>query len=666
MNKNRKTLNKTWLVKALNLLKDAEFGEEKAWPITIEQINKYCNPSNLEVRRYRTFNIPKKNGKMRVISAPHKTLNNILHFLNILLTNIYEPNGSAMGFVPGRSVVDNAKMHVGHNYVFNLDLKDFFTSINEARVVARLQCPPFNFNRKLALTIGGLCAIRTICENGDVVFVLPQGAPTSPLLSNAISDNLDRRLRGLAKKYGLHYSRYADDITFSSMRNVYRKDGQFWQDVQSVISDEGFTINETKTRLQKKNRRQEVTGLTVNSKPNVARQYIHDLRCILHIWRQYGYEDAYSRFYPKYKAEKGHVKKGEPILENVIEGKLNYLRMVKGEDDAVYVKLLERYSSLHTHIYHDKETDRSDKFIAVLSYKVSDFEHRLDTKIELIINDDNKISANCVLFGEEKAFSISKKTQDWLIIDGKKNIVNGITKLENPFLSSCYIALYRKKRENFWLLTNEMPDMNAPKKLNQKEIPLEDLINLWREKGLDEASKYFDLFTKRKIKVIPKDSQEDTEHDITTLTPEQIKRTFIWLKKRGYTDQEAHDLLKEKFADDLIRHIVKSKTDKVDKPEQVFDITVLTPEEIDWAINMMKSKGWSEQECNSIIKQKYAEILLYRFLADRIRNKEKEENIQIPKQIELVMNHIKTNGWSDEMAHITINYLYENNKLKSN
>jgi DNA-binding transcriptional regulator YhcF (GntR family) len=211
-----------------------------------------------------------------------------------------------------------------------------------------------------------------------------------------------------------------------------------------------------------------------------------------------------------------------------------------------------------------------------------------------------------------------------------------------------------------------MPDMNAPKKLNQKEIPLEDLINLWREKGLDEASKYFDLFTKRKIKVIPKDSQEDTEHDITTLTPEQIKRTFIWLKKRGYTDQEAHDLLKEKFADDLIRHIVKSKTDKVDKPEQVFDITVLTPEEIDWAINMMKSKGWSEQECNSIIKQKYAEILLYRFLADRIRNKEKEENIQIPKQIELVMNHIKTNGWSDEMAHITINYLYENNKLKSN
>ena len=575
MGRNSKTQDRTWLVKVLNDLKNAEYGDDQSYPITIEHIYKYCNPSNLKVRRYRTFYIPKKNGKKREISAPYRTPNNILHFLNILLSKMYVPNASAMGFIQNRSIVDNARIHVGHNYVFNMDLEDFFPSISEARVIARLQHPPFNFNKKLAFTIAGLCVIRKE-ENGKVKFVLPQGAPTSPLLSNAICDSLDKKMRQLANKYGLHYSRYADDITFSSMHNVYQKDGFFWRDVQKIVSNEGFTINESKTRLQKKNHRQEVTGLTVNSKPNVTHQYIHDLRCILHIWEKYGYADAYARFYPKYKADKGHVKKGEPILENVIEGKLNYLRMVKGEEDAVYKKLMDRYSILLTHIYHDKRTDSSEKYIYVESYKILDFEKKFNTKIELRVSKKDKIIGNCILSGKEMYISISQKTQEWIRIDGKINEDNSNTILNNPFLTSCYISLCRQKGKNFWLISKEMHEENAPIKLKHKEIPLDDLICIWRDKGLDEASKFFDLITKKKITKIPKGSQETNEYDITSITQERINRAFIKLKKDGYTDTKALSLLKENLETELILYIIKNE--KEDKMTDSFSIEQVVEE----------------------------------------------------------------------------------------
>ena len=561
MNNNRKDLDRKWLVRRLNELKDAEYGDENAYPITIEHIYTYCNPSNLNVRRYRTFYIPKKNGKKREISAPYRTLNDILHFLNLLLTEIYEPDDSAMGFVKNRSVVDNAKVHVGQNYVFNMDLEDFFTSINEARVIARLQYPPFNFNKKLAFAIGGLCSIRKE-ENGDVRFVLPQGAPTSPLLSNAVCDFMDKQMRRLASKHGLHYSRYADDITFSSMRNVFQEDGDFMRKVRKIIAKQGFRINKAKTRLQKKNHRQEVTGLTVNGKPNVAHQYIHDLRCILHIWEKYGYGNAFTRFYPKYKADKGHVKKGEPILENVIEGKLNYLRMVKGEEDAVYKKLTKRYSNLLTHLFYNKETDKSDKYIYVGSYKLSDFENIFKTKIELRISEKNKIIGNCILIGKETFISVSEKTQDWLRIDGKAIVADGITTLDNPFLASCYITLCRKKGKNFWLLTKDLHKVNAPVKLGNIDLPIDELINIWRTGGLDEASMYFDLLAKKKIKELPPKSQEKKEIDITSITQERIQRAFKRLKKMGFTDQKSQNLLNDAYAKELFKHLLREENEE--------------------------------------------------------------------------------------------------------
>lgn len=491
MNICRKNINRPELIKELNLIKKMEYGN-KCFPITLSQIFKFSNPKNTVVRRYKTFKINKKSGGTREISAPHKTLKSILYVLNKYLQNIYEPSPSVMGFVPNKSVVDNAKCHAGHNYVLNMDLENFFSSICEARVAARLQLRPFNFNENLAKTIAGLCAIRIEEGNGKENFVLPQGAPTSPILSNSICDVLDKKLRKIAHKYGAHYSRYADDMTFSSMHNLYQKDSAFLKEVKGAIIGQGFTINEKKTRVQKRGGKQEVTGLTVNEKVNVSTKYVHDLRCVLHIWEKYGYVDAYSRFYPNYKKEKGYIKKGEPILENVIEGKLNYLQMVKGKDDPVYKKLYSRFVSLQPSVFKDKETDKGDEFIHVQSFVVSDFETRFQTKISLRVSNAGTIIARCDLFGKEKFVAISKSTQRWLKVDGKSVNKELFLEIENKFLPTCHITLCRKKAKNFWLITQNELKKNSSVRLNYNLVDVNRLIDEWGNKGLQSAVNLFE------------------------------------------------------------------------------------------------------------------------------------------------------------------------------
>lgn len=365
------------LLALLNDVKADELGD-KGYPFSMKQINFYCNPLSVpNSKRYHDFYIAKKSGGKRHISTPVSGLKSIQTYLNIILQAIYEPSPWAMGFVQNRSVVDNAKTHVGMNYILNLDIKDFFPSIPQARVWGRLKVRPFNFNKELANTIAGLCCMKVVMEESER-YVLPQGAPTSPLLTNAICDKLDYQLSRLALRYGLRYSRYADDITFSSMHNVYQRDSRFMNALFQIIQEQGFKVNEAKTRLQKKGSRQEVTGLIVSDKVNVTRKYTEDIRNVLYIWEKYGLTVAYNRFIGHYKKEKGHVKKGEPVLENVIAGKLDYLKMVKGEDDPTYMKLRNRYNVL-MNVAVVEESKSTVKYLD--TQKVSEFEKYLGTKI---------------------------------------------------------------------------------------------------------------------------------------------------------------------------------------------------------------------------------------------------------------------------------------------
>lgn len=261
------------LADVLDKIKQELFGSVR-YSIS-ENMLKHFSSDKIASKRFRKFHIRKKSGGLREIKAPCRQLDVILTCVNELLKSVYTPSEAAMGFTSGKSVLDNAQIHVGHNYVFNIDLKDFFPSIPQARVWKRLQLSPFNFSTQIANVLAGLC-----CTFDEEVGrnVLPQGSPASPLLTNAICDTLDRRMRGVAKRFGLHYSRYADDMTFSSMHNVYQENGEVRQEISRIIKEQGFTMNDNKTRLQKAGARQEVTGLTVNAIANVSRKYISDLR----------------------------------------------------------------------------------------------------------------------------------------------------------------------------------------------------------------------------------------------------------------------------------------------------------------------------------------------------------------------------------------------------
>lgn len=368
----------------LNKIKKDEMTKkgESYYPFTHKQINFLKNPNHNN--RFITFSIKKKQGGKRIIYTPkYKSTLILLKSLNILLKSIYSPSDHAMGFTEGRSVVNNALLHKGKNYVFNIDLKDFFPSISQARVWKRLQLEPFNFSEGLANVIAGMCCV---CEKNiytkENKYFLPQGAPTSPIITNMICDKLDRRLNGLAKRFHLTYSRYADDITFSSYHNVYNKDGEFIKELNRIITDQGFTINTNKTRLQKKGSRQEVTGVIVNEKLNVNQSYVRDIRNLLYIWNRYGYNAAYIKFCLKYAEDRSNLfYKDTKRLDmiNVLHGRLMYLKMIKGKSDSVFKDLNSKFNKLFEKQIKANTTKKGISYIETSTIKA--FENHNFTEI---------------------------------------------------------------------------------------------------------------------------------------------------------------------------------------------------------------------------------------------------------------------------------------------
>ena len=300
----------------------------------------YANPKLSGGKRYAEFSIKKKTGGERKIAAPHKFLKLIQSTLNLIFSVIYEPKEYVTGFVSDKSIVDNAKVHVGRNYVYNIDLENFFPSIELNRIKAVLKLPPFSLEGTEREKIAYLIACLA-CKDGR----LPQGSPTSPVLSNIVCQKMDRRLRGFAKAFNCRFTRYADDITFSASKDVFNQ--TFKTELKRIIEDQNFTINEKKVRLQGRGYKQEVTGLIVNEKLNVSKKYVREVRAMLNNWDKLGYEKASEKFKKYYYEDKGHVKQGEASMQNVVWGKLQFLKMVKGKDDAVVLKYEAQYKKLN-------------------------------------------------------------------------------------------------------------------------------------------------------------------------------------------------------------------------------------------------------------------------------------------------------------------------------
>ncbi len=298
--------------------------------------------------KYTAFLIKKKNGSERLIQVPNKKLKEIQKRLLHVLNELDNSRPSAHGFRKKLSVVSNAEQHSGHkkHYVFNLDLKDFFPSITFPRVRGVFLSEPFKFPANVATVLARICTC-----NG----ALPQGAPTSPPLSNYICRGLDGSLQQIAKASYSTYTRYADDLTFSftnkkrhrlspNLINTAVENATVSLKLKEIIEDHGFKINFEKVRLRSRHARMEVTGLTVNEFPNVKRKFVDEIRGMLHAWETYGLEKAQEGFLSRlYKRQLRSG--GVPAFENVLRGKLLYLRQVKGADDKVYNTLARRFNA---------------------------------------------------------------------------------------------------------------------------------------------------------------------------------------------------------------------------------------------------------------------------------------------------------------------------------
>lgn len=427
----------------LNRVKMDSLGD-RGHLFTYKQLNYFINPTRNRCC-YKTFTIPKKSGGVRTISAPVKMLKSFLTYTNVILQSLYDAPECVTGFVPGRSIVDNAQKHVGMNYVFNTDIKDFFPSISKSRVWATLKVPPFCFNDTIADAIAGLCCTYVSLDGIQDNIALPQGSPCSPILTNIICHNLDRRLTNLAKRLGLNYSRYADDITFSSMHNVYQKGGEFLKGLYDIVEGQRFTLNEKKTRLQKKGARQEVTGLIVNSRVNVSKDYVRDLDNLLYIWEKYGHSDAFGKFVSR-RTQKHDLHGSEYDMERVIGGRLAYVRMVKGDDSPTWRKLQKRYNKL----VGKSESIRGTDIQYINFYRISTFIKLTGITPEFTL-DNGKVSAFIEINGVKSGISISKPARAHLMA-----ILGKDSEDLNSFYSDHIIA-YCQSEDFFWMITCGVP-----------------------------------------------------------------------------------------------------------------------------------------------------------------------------------------------------------------
>jgi retron-type reverse transcriptase len=271
---------------------------------------------------YVTFAIPKRSGGKRLIMAPKRRLKGIQRKLLELLIEKLPVSEHAHAFRSGRCIRTGAEPHVGKRFILKLDLKDFFPSVTVSRLRGLLIAYGYGFPVATTLAVLMTEAERQPVEVDGSIFHVPvgprhcvQGAPTSPGICNALLLRLDRRLAGFAKKQGLNYTRYADDLSFSGEMDRIRA-GKFRAVASRIVSEEGFTINAAKTRLMGQGNRQTVTGVVVNQTLGLSRQERRRLRAIAHQMRTRG-EGT-----------------GQQITQAQFTGKLAFLSMLNPQQAA--------------------------------------------------------------------------------------------------------------------------------------------------------------------------------------------------------------------------------------------------------------------------------------------------------------------------------------------
>jgi retron-type reverse transcriptase len=242
-----------------------------------------------KLTHYVRFSVPKKSGGTRQLAAPRRDLAACQSWILVNVLGKIAVHDAAHGFVARRNTVSNAAPHVARSAIINADITDFFPTISFARVKGVFQ--ELGYSPAVATIFGLLCTEsprRVVTFGGQTLHVatgqraLPQGACTSPAISNLVARRLDARLTGIAKKLGWHYTRYADDLTFSAEGEATQRMAYLMARLRHIVADEGFRVNESKTRVLRRNTAQTVTGVVVNSRPGVRRRLVRRIRAILH------------------------------------------------------------------------------------------------------------------------------------------------------------------------------------------------------------------------------------------------------------------------------------------------------------------------------------------------------------------------------------------------
>jgi RNA-directed DNA polymerase len=307
---------------------------------------------------YKTIKIPKKKGGFRTIDIPNDQLKSIQKTLNLYFQTVFMSikTEAAQGFIYNpkkrfasvdkklekrkiefvasktilHNIKTNAAKHSNQKFVLNIDLKDFFTNISIHQIYNLFQSPIFQFDSKVA----SMLALLTTYQKR-----LPQGAPTSPILSNFVCLELDKELERYCQEKKIIYTRYADDLTFSSNKVI---SDQIIYEIKYKIEAHQFQIQEKKLRLISQKGRQTVTGLVVNKKVNVDRAYYKKLRAILHDCSTNGIEKAFLKHQ---SIEKTRYCSIDSFL-NSIAGKLAFVAQIKGKEDKNVIRMQMQLKSI--------------------------------------------------------------------------------------------------------------------------------------------------------------------------------------------------------------------------------------------------------------------------------------------------------------------------------
>lgn len=309
---------------------------------------------------YQHFFVHKRSGGVRSINAPEKPVKDWQKKIAEILLHIYEPRKCVHGFVHEKNILTNAECHIRKKVILNIDLKDFFEQINFGRVRGMFMAKPYELGTEAATTLA-----QILCLNGK----LPQGSPASPIVANMICVSLDHALMRLCKEYKLQYTRYADDITISTYKShfpaaivYFNKENQVQpgEALLEVLSKNGFAVNDKKIFLNYFNSRQEVTGVIVNEFANVKRRYLKNIRSILYKCKKDGlYSTALDYIDRKLckNAEiealrfKEQIEENERFIienwfQNVLKGKILFLKQIRGKDNGYFIKYAKELNEI--------------------------------------------------------------------------------------------------------------------------------------------------------------------------------------------------------------------------------------------------------------------------------------------------------------------------------